>query len=211
MVLLSLFVVLVLVVWQWHVHGWFIWLRCTSRYVPLLASPSPGCFILAVWTRRTVAVACTYSLPWSAGPGCLSSSGMDQEDSCSSMFKAGIAGANAPRAVFVSLVLRPMMLASWPAWSRWTVAVSCARLVFLVQLWGFRNCSTRLSTSLLFRSSRIFPQWPFYGPDSSSDLFTSTVAVHDGRGPCCAGRAVFLVSSLRRLLRSHSCSVVELG
>ena len=35
---------------------------------------------------------------------------MDQENSCSSMFKAGISGYNALRAVFSSLVRRPMML-----------------------------------------------------------------------------------------------------
>ena len=62
------------------------------------------------------------------------------------------------------------------------------------------------------QSSRIFPRrgavavsWSrlFVGP------FSSTVAVHDGRCPCCAGRAVFLVSSLRRLSRSHSSSKVQ--
>ena len=35
--------------------------------------------------------------------------GMDQKDSCSGIYKAGIAGDNAPRAVFSSLVGRPMM------------------------------------------------------------------------------------------------------
>ena len=58
------------------------------------------------------------------------------------LYNAGYAGFDAPRAVFVSLVLRPRMLASWLVWSRWTVAVSCARLVFLVQLWSFRSCSS---------------------------------------------------------------------
>ena len=51
------------------------------------------------------------SLPWSAGPGCSSSWPMwTRRDSCSSMFMVGIAGFNAPRAVFSSLVRRPMML-----------------------------------------------------------------------------------------------------
>ena len=36
--------------------------------------------------------------------------GMDQKDRCSGMYKAGIAGFDAPRAVFVSLVGRPRML-----------------------------------------------------------------------------------------------------
>ena len=35
--------------------------------------------------------------------------GMDQKDSCSGMYKAGFAGDNAPRAVFSSLVRRPMI------------------------------------------------------------------------------------------------------
>ena len=78
----------------------------------LLASPSPGCSVSwPVWTRRTVAVACTKlilmvtlhfvlcSLPRSASPGCSS---------------------------------------SWPVWTRWTVsssmAVACARRVLLVTL-----------------------------------------------------------------------------
>ena len=36
--------------------------------------------------------------------------GMDHKDSCSVMYTAGIAGDNAPRAVFVSLVCWPMVL-----------------------------------------------------------------------------------------------------
>ena len=36
--------------------------------------------------------------------------GMDQKDSCSGIFQAGVAGDHAPRAVFSSLVRRPMML-----------------------------------------------------------------------------------------------------
>ena len=75
---------------------------------------------------------------------------------------------------------------------------------FAVAVHGYRR--------LVVQSSRIFPRrgavavsWSrlFVGP------FSSTVAVHDGRCPCCAGRAVFLVSSLRRLSRSHSSSKVQ--
>ena len=36
--------------------------------------------------------------------------GIDQKDSCSDMYSAGVAGDYAPRAAFVSLVLRPKML-----------------------------------------------------------------------------------------------------
>ena len=36
--------------------------------------------------------------------------GMDQKDSYCGMYKAGYAGCDAPCALFVSLVLRPMMI-----------------------------------------------------------------------------------------------------
>ena len=127
--------------------------------------------------------------------------------------------------------------------------MSCARLVFLVQLWRFRSCSSSQVVDYLFVPQRqlsmvppcrktidfavavhgyrrpccsgragYFPvvaQWPFYGPDCSSDLFlpqlqytmadvpvvqvvqvhfpsVRRVAEHGGRCPCCASRAISL-------------------
>ena len=55
--------------------------------------------------------------------------GIDQKDSCSGMYKAGIAGDTSPRDVFVSLVRRPMMLGimagltqvNWASRSTWKI------------------------------------------------------------------------------------------
>ena len=55
--------------------------------------------------------------------------GIDQKDSCSGMYKAGIAGDTSPRDVFVSLVRRPMMLGimagltqvNWALRSTWKI------------------------------------------------------------------------------------------
>ena len=38
-----------------HVHGWFCWLRCTSRCVPLIVGRRPRYSVSGlVWNRRTV-------------------------------------------------------------------------------------------------------------------------------------------------------------
>ena len=55
--------------------------------------------------------------------------GMDQKDRCSGLFKAGIDGCDAPRAVFSS-----SCSSSWPVWTRGTISVACARRVWLVTM-----------------------------------------------------------------------------
>ena len=66
--------------------------------------------------------------------------GMDQKDRCSCLYKAGIAGYDAPRAVFSSSVGRPRLpgiLAGMDQKDSFFVvvmAVACARLVLLVTL-----------------------------------------------------------------------------
>ena len=65
--------------------------------------------------------------------------GMDQKDSCSGFYKAGIAGDNGPRAVLSSLVGTPTMLGSMARMARKTasrffLAVTCARLVLPVTM-----------------------------------------------------------------------------
>ena len=131
----------------------------------------------------------------------------------------GFTGHDAPRVTFPSGVAKPRMLcilagmdqkdcydvqtadtvesphfnpfkSSTPfSWRRGSF--SWSRL--FVEPWTLHSCCTRLTTSLLCRSSRfISPSWRSgrsYGPDCSSDHGHSTVAVHDGRCPCCAVRA----------------------
>ena len=63
------------------------------------------------------------SLPWFDKPMMLGIMAvMDKKDSMRFFPVSGIACDNAPRAVFSSLVHQPMMLASWPGFSRKTVA-----------------------------------------------------------------------------------------
>ena len=163
--------------------------------------------------------------------------GMDQKDSCSGMYKAGIAGDFAPRAVLASLVRRPMMLrimavmvqkdscsCTWKAGiSGETVEIPQLQFLAGCRL-PFRAAKTALHgpalsedhgdfavavhgyrRSLLFWSSRLFPRrgavavlWSrlFVGP------FSSTVAVHDGRCPCYAGRASSLFRRGSELLNT---------
>ena len=56
--------------------------------------------------------------------------GIDKKDCCTGIYKAGLNGDNAPRAVFSSLVGSGFS-SSWPIWTRRTVvhlAVACSRL-----------------------------------------------------------------------------------
>ena len=98
---------------------------------------------LAVARTRLVMLVATspcFLFPGSQAHDAEHHAGMDRKDSCCGMYKAGYAGCDATRAVFVSLVRTRS--ASWKVWSRRTVTVACARLVFLVKLWRFRSCSS---------------------------------------------------------------------
>ena len=125
--------------------------------------------------------------------------GMVQMDSCSDMYKAGILGVNAPRAVFSSLVRRPMMLG--------IMAVMDHKNTFS-RLWS-RQCKLSVSAAvpqLQFFEGRHHPccgALASHGPDCSSDHRDSPVAREQGdRCPCYAVRA----SSTSRL---HPCRDVE--
>ena len=153
--------------------------------------------------------------------------------------EAGFAGYPTPRAVLFVPLVRPMMRCIMAgmdqeysyvgvAWWQLLRFRSCSSsqvvdysFVLQRQLSMVPPCRKTIEISQLqytvidvpvVRSSRIFPRrgavavlWSrlFVGP------FSSTVAVHDGRCPCCAGRAFSWCRPLRRL--SHSCSVVLLG
>ena len=80
--------------------------------------------------------------------------GMDQKDSCSGMYKAGIAGDKAP-CCFLFSGSQDHDLASWPLWTRRTVAVACIRLVLLVTMhlavcssWSAGPCSLSTETGM---------------------------------------------------------------
>ena len=112
--------------------------------------------------------------------------GLDQKDSCSDMNNAGYAGCDAPRAVFFSLVRRPMMLG--------IMAVVDQKNTFS-RLWS-RQC--KLSGSVAVPQLQFFDgrQHPCrgalasLGPDCSSDHRDSPVAREQGdRCPCYAVRA----------------------
>ena len=60
--------------------------------------------------------------------------GMDQKGRCSGMYKAGIVGHYAPRAVFFPGLAGPECSAFWPVRTRRTVAVAWTMLVLLVIL-----------------------------------------------------------------------------
>ena len=107
------------------------------RVMSLLASPSPKCSILA---------------------------GMDQKDSCSGMYKAGIDGDNAPRAVFSSLFGRPMMLDIMSVLDQ-KDSCDMVPMFRLLKLWSLRSCSpSRSSTSLSRRTGSLSWSRPFVGP-----------------------------------------------
>ena len=80
------------------------------------------------------------------------------------MYKAGIAGDNAPRAVFSSLVRRPMMLGIMAAVDQ-KDSCDMVPMFRLLKLWSLRSCSpSRSSTSLSRRRGRLSWSRPFVGP-----------------------------------------------
>ena len=58
------------------------------------------------------------------------------------LYNAGYAGCDAPRALFVSLVLRPMMLGVMAGIDQMDSCSVMCKAGLLVQLWSFRSCSS---------------------------------------------------------------------
>ena len=103
----------------------------------------------------------------------------DPKDSYCGMYKAGYASCDAPRAVFVSLVLRPMVLGT---------------MTGMVQKDSCRGmCKAGISPQLQFLAGRRLPFVPqrqlFMVPALSEDHREFAIAVHGDRCPHCAGRA----------------------
>ena len=126
--------------WQWHVQACFYWIRCILRYVPSdVARPK---------LLDTMA-------------------GMDQKDSSSCLYKAGIHRVNTPRAVFSSLVRMPMMLGIMARMDQKSFFLSSASLSCCIgrSPWSrlfsrpqrFRSCSTRLVLLVFYTSHAVFP------------------------------------------------------
>ena len=125
--------------WQWHVQGWF------ACYV---APPRCALFLVG----RSMKLGIMAGMP--EGQLC----------ACSGTYKAGIAGDNAPRAVFSTLVRRRMMLC---------IMSVLVQKDFFSSSTSLSCCRGRSSCPGLFCRSQSFP---------------SCCDVSGCRCPCCAGR-----------------------
>ena len=112
---------------SWCSSGWLCWLRCPSAVFLLVFAGQD------IWHLGRLGPQGQFRPGWLCWLRCTSAvfllvvAGQDLQHLGRydrGMYKAGIAGDNAPRAVFVSLVGRPMMLGIM-LWSRWTVATWC--------------------------------------------------------------------------------------
>ena len=167
-------------------HGWLCWLRCVSAVFLLIFGIVAGIFQKVqgwyCWLRCTSRC---FLFPGSQAHDALHYASMDRKDNCCGMYKAGYAGCDAPRAVFVSLVRRPMMLGIMTGMvqkdscSGMYKAGISGETVEIPQLQFLAGCR------LPFRAAKT----ALHGPALSADHRDFAVAVHGDRCPCCAGQA----------------------
>ena len=100
----------------------------------MTSSSSPQLSLFVVWCSVFPLVVVRPEMP------CIMA-GMYQMDSSSlvvvhgsGMCRVGFTGYDVPRVMFPSGVASPGCSASWPVWTRKTIAVSCTRLVLLVTM-----------------------------------------------------------------------------